>query len=212
MNQIRSLGLRDALSGAEQVGILLAALSVLAVAAAVVVNFAMDRQSGHSSSGEFKRNSFVSTLSMTLFFVACWLVLLLHLGELSPPKAWRGPLALSGGIIMAIGAAVNVAGRLSLGRQWSDPVRVHADHHLVTKGPFSYVRHPLYASLVWMLVGAALIYANWLLLAADLLVFLPFMNLRAGQEETALKERLAGYDVYCARTGRFLPRLRRRPS
>ncbi len=111
---------------------------------------------------------------------------------------------------MVAGAVVNVAGRVSLGRNWADQVTEYRDQSLVQQGAYALVRHPLYASLTWMFVGAALVYRNAVLLGATVLVFVPAMVLRARQEERLLEKRFPEYDGYRRRVGMLLPRWRAR--
>jgi protein-S-isoprenylcysteine O-methyltransferase Ste14 len=112
---------------------------------------------------------------------------------------------LVGTIAVVVGATVNVLGRHSLGRNWANQVTVYESQTLVTSGIFGWLRHPLYASLIWMFVGAALAYHNAAAMAAALLLFVPAMYYRSGQEEHLLSERFPEYAAYRARTGRFFP-------
>jgi protein-S-isoprenylcysteine O-methyltransferase Ste14 len=75
-------------------------------------------------------------------------------------------------------------------------------------GMFRLVRHPLYASLIWMFLGASLAYLNWVALSITLLIFLPAMAWRASQEEQLLAQSFPAYAAYRRRTGMFFPKLR----
>ena len=88
------------------------------------------------------------------------------------------------------------------------PVSAWAARHLIVQdGPYRFVRHPLYASLLWMFLGASAAYLNWLAALETLLVFLPAMTYRAALEERALEGRFGeAYAAYRARTPRFFPR------
>jgi len=94
----------------------------------------------------------------------------------------------------------------SLGKNISPTVGVRAEHHLVTAGPYRWVRHPLYSfgTLFWFsLVWSA---ANWFLMGMGL-VGLLMVALRTPIEEAKLLERYGDeYRAYMKRTGRFLPR------
>jgi protein-S-isoprenylcysteine O-methyltransferase Ste14 len=78
---------------------------------------------------------------------------------------------------------------------------------LVTHGVYRWLRHPLYASLVWMFTGAALLFLNPLALAANLGVFLPAMIYRGHQEEVALTGEFPAYAEYRRHTGMLVPKL-----
>jgi protein-S-isoprenylcysteine O-methyltransferase Ste14 len=62
-----------------------------------------------------------------------------------------------------IGAAVTVAGllfavwaRQYLGRNWSHAVTIKQDHELITTGPYTLVRHPIYTGILTGFLGTAI--------------------------------------------------------
>ncbi len=69
---------------------------------------------------------------------------------------------------------------------------------MISTGPYAYVRHPMYAGAVPLIVGTSLLLGSWwgLLWAAAMIALLGF---RAVLEEDTLKAELAGYDAYAAR-------------
>ncbi|MBI3159946.1 MAG: isoprenylcysteine carboxylmethyltransferase family protein [Chloroflexi bacterium] len=97
----------------------------------------------------------------------------------------------------------------SLGANITPTVVTRAAHQLVTHGPYRYIRHPLYTFAGAMYAGIGLASANALLLALMPLGFYSLV-LRTPLEEAELERRFGDvYRAYKARTGRFLPRLRR---
>jgi protein-S-isoprenylcysteine O-methyltransferase Ste14 len=117
----------------------------------------------------------------------------------------RTALILVGLVLLALGTTVNVVGRAELGRNWANQATIYEDQTLVVDGLYGVVRHPLYASLLWMLTGVSLVYLNYAALAATMLVFLPMVSARARLEEDMLTKRFPEYDNYRQRVGRFLP-------
>jgi protein-S-isoprenylcysteine O-methyltransferase Ste14 len=85
-----------------------------------------------------------------------------------------------------------------------DPPRL-----LVERGPYRFLRNPMYAGATLALAGAALVYRSPALLAfcaGFVLVCHAFVLL---YEEPALRRRFgAGYTAYCARVRRWGPRRR----
>ena len=77
-----------------------------------------------------------------------------------------------------------------------DPERAQAPGDL--DGPYAYVRHPMYAGAVPLIVGTPLLLGSWygLIWAAALIALLGY---RAVLEENTLKAELEGYDAYAAR-------------
>lgn len=176
---------------------------------AVLMNFLRARESG---TGQVRRSP-VATASMTLFFVLFYLVVHLRIGAV-PVHGWNALLILTvaGLVLVVTGAIVNVAGRLDLGGNWADQVTLYDEQTLVTTGAYGVVRHPLYASLIWMFLGASIVFHNPLALALALLVFLPAMSYRAKQEEQLLEEQFSEYTSYRRAVPMFFPRFIRRRS
>lgn len=182
-------------------------LCFLLVVLAVVADFrAYHRRSDVVAS----RRSLVETGSMTAFFLVYYLVIRLRLLELVPPGWWRTASIVAGLLLMVAGAVMNVLGRWYLKSNWANQIKIYRDHWLVTTGPFALVRHPLYASLIWMLVGGAFVYANLAGFVLTIAMFVPMMYLRARQEERMLMATFGEqYSEYRRVTGLFAPRLPR---
>lgn len=181
-------------------------LCVLAVFTAVLIDFA--EYHGRPRAKTVRR-SIVDTASMTAFFIGLYALIRLRIMELHIPwPAARITMVVAGLVVIVLGCWVNIAGRLRLGRNWANQVTIYDDQKLVTAGVYGFVRHPLYASLVWMFYGACLVYANLSAVLATTLVFVPFMYYRAGQEEALLEKEFPGYPAYRSRVGMFFPKWR----
>jgi len=183
-------------------GRLIVALCAMLVLMAVALNFATANR-GQTKEG--KRTP-VATGTMLAFFAAFTYVLSRKIGMLDVGEQTKTVLVVVGSILAILGCAVNVLGRRNLGLNWANHVKVYEDHTLVTTGVFGFVRHPLYASLMWLGAGAAMVYLNWLGLVLLLAVFVPAMTFRARQEEALLSHAFPDYDAYKKRVGMFLPR------
>jgi protein-S-isoprenylcysteine O-methyltransferase Ste14 len=91
---------------------------------------------------------------------------------------------------------------------WSTTLQIQDRHELITEGPYHWVRHPMYTTLLMLFVGLSLISAVWpfLILA---IVMGPFFNRVASREETMLIEKFEEeYRSYMQQTGRFFPLIR----
>ncbi len=109
--------------------------------------------------------------------------------------------------LMFIWGALLVWTFQSLGNNLTDTVVTRKAHTLVTTGPYRYVRHPFYLTILVAVVGAALAMANWFFLLAGA-VPLAFLFVRTRIEEEKLVERFGDdYREYMRRVGRFVPRL-----
>lgn len=164
------------------------------------------RTTGHA--GGWLRSPLFYLLSTALFVgisVALWLPLPLTLS--AQARAWM--LAL-GSLVYFPGMAFVLWGRLALGKMYfvstSFGAQLFADHHLVTRGPYAIVRHPMYLGLIAAAFGSLLIYQTWTTVLFAL--FAPFVLRRARREEQALAAEFGEqWQAYCRRVPAFLPRL-----
>jgi protein-S-isoprenylcysteine O-methyltransferase Ste14 len=91
----------------------------------------------------------------------------------------------------------------------SDKTRIQSErgHTVVQDGPYRFVRHPLYASRIVMIVGTALMLGSWVALVPAVLVAL-LLVLRASLEDRLLTTELPGYREYAQRVpARIVPGL-----
>ena len=97
--------------------------------------------------------------------------------------------------------------QLTLDTQWSAQLQLKKDHHLVTTGPYAWVRHPLYAGIFGWCLSLTLLTANWIFVAACLLSIFGLLY-RVPKEEQMMIEAFGDeYKDYMKRTGRFFPKL-----
>jgi protein-S-isoprenylcysteine O-methyltransferase Ste14 len=108
------------------------------------------------------------------------------------------PLGLQGaGLLAAAAALAVVVWAMVVNRFFSPVIRIQTDrgHHLITSGPYRYVRHPAYAAFPFLMVGSGLALGSWLAVLIGLLLVLPVLR-RAALEDRVLCERLDGYAAY----------------
>ena len=176
----------------------------LAVLGAVAVDF---REFRKREGVKKEQKSIVETGSMMLFFFLFYLLLRSGTGRIDNITVQvRLILAAVGTLLVVAGCFVNIRGRLDLGKNWANQIRIYKDHSLVIGGMYGIVRHPLYASLIWMFIGASLLYVNYYALFSTLLIFLPFMYYRARQEEKLLENEFGEYRAYRKKVGMFFPK------
>ncbi len=126
------------------------------------------------------------------------------LGLLSVPfPAW---LRWVGIIIGLSSLVIYVWSRLTIGKEWSSDLRLRERHLLVTAGPYSRVRHPIYLALILFMTSITLVAANWLLIVF-LIISTTDLVLRITKEEQMMIEEFGGeYEIYMQRTGKLLPK------
>lgn len=112
------------------------------------------------------------------------------------------------GLVLGIlGLGLLTWSQVELGRHWSAQLQLREGHRLVTSGPYSRVRHPLYTGLFGIGIGFALVTAHWIFVCLALVVILG-MGLRVPREEHMMIDRFGDeYRRYMAKTGRYLPRM-----
>lgn len=152
-------------------------------------------------------------------FLAYWLPLAVAVLLLGPGE-WFGhsllrekfvphtTLVYSIGLLLCIaGAALAIASRHLLGRNWSGTVQLKQDHELIEAGPYRYVRHPIYSGLLLMFLGNAVMVGDWRGLLAVAIVAVSFW-FKLRQEERWLVAHFGPvYEDYCKRTHALVPGL-----
>ena len=115
-------------------------------------------------------------------------------------------------ILLAAGLAVILDSFVRFVREGrGTPAPVAPPEHLVTRGPYRWVRNPMYLAVVSLIAGQALLFASGMLLAYGVVVALAFHTFVVGYEEPTLRRRFgAGYEVYAAEVRRWMPRAPRR--
>jgi protein-S-isoprenylcysteine O-methyltransferase Ste14 len=77
-------------------------------------------------------------------------------------------------------------------------IQTERKHQVVSTGPYAYVRHPMYAGAIPMIVGTPLLLGSYYALLWSLAIIVLFA-VRAVLEENVLKSELDGYTAYAAR-------------
>jgi len=178
-------------------------LCILAIFTSIIINFTEAKR----TKTKYESRSIVDTGTMTLFFLFFYALIRFKIGEIKMDNLpLRIILIIIGLSVIILGTVVNISGRLKLGKNWANQIKIYEDQSLVTDGAYGLVRHPLYASLIWMFYGATLIYLNYAAFLANTLVFVPFMYYRAKQEEALLMKQFKNYGAYKKNVGMFFPK------
>jgi protein-S-isoprenylcysteine O-methyltransferase Ste14 len=78
---------------------------------------------------------------------------------------WLQGLGLA---VFVLGLALAVWARVYLGRNWGMPMSQKVDPELVTTGPYSRVRHPIYSGIILAMVGTTMAVSLYWLVAVVL--------------------------------------------
>lgn len=108
--------------------------------------------------------------------------------------------------VMVAGIAFREWAVVVLGRYFSVVVAVEADHHLVTHGPYRWLRHPAYTGGLLAMAGFTLALGSWLMVFPILALLLLAFSYRIRLEEQVLSAAFGTlYRDYMARTWRLFP-------
>jgi protein-S-isoprenylcysteine O-methyltransferase Ste14 len=145
-----------------------------------------------------------------------WLLLVLAYVLLAQGRRFPYPLssvlvprtaesAWSGAILCACGLALAIWARLILGRNWSGAVTLKEEHELVQRGPYRFVRHPIYTGLLSMFFGTAVAFGHLSAFVALPLVFVSFWIKLSQEERLMLKQFPDEYPDYQRRIKSIIP-------
>ena len=149
--------------------------------------------------GPTRAGLFLESLAIFLAF-AC------HRPFDTPPATWRVAAAIVCGPVAGVLSWTAVR---HLGRQFRVHAGLYEDHALVTTGPYAIVRHPIYTSLLAMLVCSLLILTPWQWAIVCLMLFLAGTEIRVHTEDALLASRFGDRFLdYQRRVRAYLPFVR----
>jgi protein-S-isoprenylcysteine O-methyltransferase Ste14 len=125
-----------------------------------------------------------------------------------PAAAIRpGAAAFAVGIVVLVGGLVLRGWSIkTLGEYFTGRVMVSSDQPVITAGPYRLLRHPSYTGLLLACAGVGLTAANWVAVAAMVLLPLAAVLWRIHAEENALLATLGDrYRAYADQHKRLLP-------
>ena len=96
----------------------------------------------------------------------------------------------------------------TLGQNFAASGIIQARQVLITRGPYRWVRHPMYTTFFMISLSFALITANGLITILCLLFAILLPSIIKNEEQTLLEKFGVDYREYMQRTGRFLPRMK----
>jgi protein-S-isoprenylcysteine O-methyltransferase Ste14 len=106
--------------------------------------------------------------------------------------------------LMVIGVGFAFWARMHLGRNWGMPMSLREDHELVTSGPYSYVRHPIYTGILLTTIGTTLALGLFGLLFFAV-AFVYFLVSARTEEKMMLAQFPDTYPAYRRRTKMLIP-------
>ena len=96
-----------------------------------------------------------------------------------------------------------------LGKQWRYAAALREDHELIQTGPYRWLRHPIYASMLGMQLATGFCWTWWPLFLASLVFFLMGTEIRVRAEDRLLETHFQdSFRAYRSRTRGYIPFLR----
>lgn len=112
----------------------------------------------------------------------------------------------SGLLLSVLGNAVYFWGYETLGRNFSLEVVIYRGHQLVERGPYKFIRHPMYTALILASVGLGLMAQSWVAVTIIAIVDTTAVWYRVRVEEKALIAEFGEqYRSYSKRVKRLIP-------
>ena len=124
----------------------------------------------------------------------------------SPPEWWRIAGAAACGPIAAVLAWTATR---HLGRQFRVNAGLYEDHELVTSGPYAFMRHTIYTSLLAMLLSTIFVLTPWQWAVLSLALFVAGTEIRVYTEDGLLASRFGErFFAYRKRVRAYVPFVR----
>jgi protein-S-isoprenylcysteine O-methyltransferase Ste14 len=115
------------------------------------------------------------------------------------------PLRLGLGLaLFLLGLGLAVWARLYIGRNWGTPMSRKDDPELVTSGPYSTIRHPIYAGILLAMLGTA-IALTWFWLVAVAIIGIYFIYSALNEERYMTEQFPDTYPEYKQSTKMLIP-------
>jgi protein-S-isoprenylcysteine O-methyltransferase Ste14 len=119
---------------------------------------------------------------------------------------WRLTLSI---LFFILASVLSWSGVRALGRQWRIEAGLNADHELITGGPYRLVRHPIYTSMLCVLLAVGSMVTPLPVLLAAVIIFMIGTEIRVRIEDRLLAERFGErFLEYQHRIPAYIPFLR----
>ena len=116
------------------------------------------------------------------------------------------PALVASMVLTPLSVALAWTAARHLGKQWRYEAALSEDHELIRTGPYRWIRHPIYASMLGMLLATLAAWTWWPMAIASLVFFLLGAEVRIRAEDRLLAERFgAEFAEYRKRTRALIP-------
>src|SRR4051812_35937591 len=185
----------------------LAFVAILLSWVAFVITFLGHKKPPSPPDKKRDSSSIVGIVFQGLSYAVIWII---RRPWFTPMFGSNKSLEIALAILTMILAATSVwfcaAAIRTLGQQWSLAARVVEGHKLVTQGPYSLVRNPIYTGMFGMLLATGLAVSHWIGIVIAVVMFAIGTFIRVRSEEKLLREMFGNeFDVYAQRVRAVIP-------
>ena len=115
------------------------------------------------------------------------------------------PMQVMADALTFCGMVVMLWARSVLGSNWSGSVTFKENHELIERGPYTYVRHPIYSGALLMLVGATIFWGTMNIFVVFALCLIGLWYKSRIEEKLLIEHLPAAYAEYKKRTKALIP-------
>ncbi len=112
-----------------------------------------------------------------------------------------------GCIVCALGLALAIWARVTIAGNWSADVTFKENHELIQRGPYAFVRHPIYTAFLMMYLGSMIVIGHLGGLLGIFVLFVSFLIKLRQEEQLMLKHFHHQYEEYMKRVKALIPYL-----
>jgi protein-S-isoprenylcysteine O-methyltransferase Ste14 len=128
--------------------------------------------------------------------------------KMSERRVTNQEMTILGVVILGVALYVFWRAHADLGLNWSPTLEIREKHELITRGIYSVIRHPMYASQWLLAIAQPFLLQNWIAGFLNLLLFIPFYVFRVKAEEQLMIEQFGDqYRTYMQKVGAVFPKL-----
>jgi protein-S-isoprenylcysteine O-methyltransferase Ste14 len=109
-------------------------------------------------------------------------------------------------ILYGTGLSLRYISIFYLGRYFTRNVHVEDSHELISKGPYKFLRHPLYLGLLLLTISVPIFFANGMMMIFSTVLMFWILNRRMSIEESLMEHKLGStYLLWKNSRYRFIP-------
>ncbi len=180
--------------------------SILMTAATLLVVIFVPNQGRGYKSGE----KLIVRQKLAVLYLQAASILLLVISPIADKHAFlsigTGAILRTSGLLLTmVGYFLMSWSIMVLGKQFSVDVTIQKDHELITKRPYSLIRHPRYLGIIIFLSGISLVFNSWLSIIMVVLTIVVLLWRISDEEKLMQEEFSEKWNDYVRQTKRLIP-------